>query len=153
MQGPVENTYFDPAFADIAYRTDMQFWGRRAGGAYMIDEQEERDRQRVLRNWKEECDSAALYEALAAIEENPQLRRVFGKLAASEHEHAAYWEGRLRSQGRPIPRFRPSLRTRIMAELARRLGVAFVIPSITVRELADQKRYSKQADALEAGLG
>src|SRR6202023_777502 len=108
--------------------------------------------QRVLRNWKEECDSAALYEALAEIDGNQHLRRVFGKLAASEHEHAAYWEERLRSQRRPVPKFRPSLRTRIMAELARRFGVAFVIPSITVRELADQKKYSMQEDAREAGL-
>jgi VIT1/CCC1 family predicted Fe2+/Mn2+ transporter len=113
---------------------------------------EQRDVQRVLRNWKEECDSAALYDALASIEANPRLRHVFGKLAASEREHAAYWEERLRLQGRAVPRFRPSLRTRLMVSLARRLGVGFVIPSITVRELADQERYAKQKDAQEAGL-
>lgn len=106
----------------------------------------------MLHNWKEECDSAALYEALSEVEGNPRLRKVFGKLAASEHEHAAYWEQRLRSQGRPVPRFRPSFRTRIMAELARKFGVAFVIPSITVRELADQDKYSRQEDARQAGL-
>jgi vacuolar iron transporter family protein len=118
----------------------------------MTDDKERREWARVLRNWKEERDSAALYEALAQIEGNPRLRRVFGKLAASEHEHASYWEQRLRSQGRPVPRFRPSARTRIMAELARRFGVAFVIPSITVRELADQEKYSRQEDARQAGL-
>jgi len=118
----------------------------------MTEDDERHEWKRVLHNWKEECDSAALYEALAEVEGNPRLRRVFGKLAASEHEHAAYWEQRLRSQGWPVPRFRPSFRTRIIAELARKFGVAFVIPSITVRELADQEKYSRQEDARQAGL-
>jgi hypothetical protein len=47
---------------------------------------EKPDLQRILRNWREECDSAALYEALALIEVDSQLGRVFGKLAASERE-------------------------------------------------------------------
>ena len=80
----------------------------------MTADNEQHEWKRVLHNWKEECDSAALYEALAEAEGNPRLRRVFGKLAASEHEHAAYWEQRLRSQGRLVPRFRPSFRTRII---------------------------------------
>jgi VIT1/CCC1 family predicted Fe2+/Mn2+ transporter len=107
---------------------------------------------RVLRYWMDERDSAALYLALAALERNPRLSRVFGKLAASEREHCAFWEKRLHSQGRSVPEFRPSLRTRILIALARRFGVAFVIPSITVRELADRDRYSTQEDATAAGL-
>src|SRR5207245_2471682 len=99
-------------------------------------------RARVLRYWMDERDSAALYLALAALERNPRLSRVFSKLAASEREHCAFWEERLQSQGRSVPEFRPSLRTRIVIALARRFGVAFVIPSITVRELADRDRYS-----------
>src|SRR5712691_2727261 len=46
---------------------------------------------RMLRNWMDERDSAALYLALAALECNPRLSRVFGKLAASEREHGAFW--------------------------------------------------------------
>lgn len=106
----------------------------------------------MLRNWIDERDSAALYLALAAIERNPHLSRVFGKLAASEREHCAFWEERLRSSGRSVPEFRPSLRTRILVVLAQRFGVAFVIPSITARELADRDRYSGQQDAAAAGL-
>jgi VIT1/CCC1 family predicted Fe2+/Mn2+ transporter len=51
-----------------------------------------------------------------------------------------------------MPVFRVSLRTRILTGLARRFGVAFVIPSIAVRELADRDRYSDQDDAATAGL-
>jgi VIT1/CCC1 family predicted Fe2+/Mn2+ transporter len=39
-----------------------------------------------------------------------------------------------------------------MAMLARKFGVAFVVPSITMREIADQESYSSQEDAREAGL-
>ena len=113
---------------------------------------EPRDHERVLRNWRDERDSAALYEALASIERNPRLSSVFRKLAASELEHSEYWAERLRAEGKPVPAFRPSQRTRIMAQLARRFGVAFVIPNITARELADRDRYSNQEDAKAAGL-
>lgn len=113
---------------------------------------EQREHERVLSNWRDERDSAALYEALAAIERNPRLRSVFSKLAASELEHAEYWAQRLRLDGQAVPEFRPSHRTRIMAGLAQRFGVAFVIPNITARELADRDRYSNQEDAKAAGL-
>jgi vacuolar iron transporter family protein len=107
---------------------------------------------RLLRNWKAERDSAALYQALAGIERNASLSGVFTKLAASEREHSAFWEERLRSAGYPIPQFQPSLRTRMLTQLARQFGVAFVIPSITSRELADRDHYSEQEDARAAGL-
>ena len=113
---------------------------------------EPREHERVLRNWRDERDSAALYEALATIERNPRLSNVFRKLAASELEHSEYWAERLRAEGKPVPAFRPCQRTRIMAGLARRFGVAFVIPNITARELADRDRYSNQEDAKAAGL-
>lgn len=107
---------------------------------------------RLLRNWKAERDSAALYQALAAIERNSSLSSVFNKLAASEREHSTFWEERLRSMGHRVPPFQPSLRTRMLTRLARQFGVAFVIPSITSRELADRDLYSDQEDAKAAGL-
>jgi len=108
--------------------------------------------ERLLRYWKAERDSAALYEALAAIERNVSLRNVFHKLAAAELEHSTFWEERLRLAGHPIPQFAPSLRTRLLIGLARQFGVAFVIPSITSRELSDRDHYSAQDDASAAGL-
>jgi VIT1/CCC1 family predicted Fe2+/Mn2+ transporter len=100
----------------------------------------------MLRNWRDERDSAVLYDALAGIERNPRLSGVFRKLAASERGHCAYWEEQLRSQHRTVPQFRSSLRTRLTIGLARRFGVGFVLPNITIRELADGDRYSSQPD-------
>jgi len=96
---------------------------------------------RLLRNLQAERDSAALYQALAAIERNGSLSSVFNKLAASEREHSTFWEERLRSMGHAVPQFQPSLRTRMLTQLARQFGVAFVIPSITSRELSDRDHY------------
>ena len=107
---------------------------------------------RILRNWKDERDSAALYGALASLERNPRLVKVFSKLADSEREHSAYWEARLREAGQTAPKFRPSVRTRMLIRLAQQFGVAFVVPSIASRELADRDRYSTQEDASSAGL-
>jgi VIT1/CCC1 family predicted Fe2+/Mn2+ transporter len=106
----------------------------------------------MLRNWRDERDSAALYEALATLEHNPRISRVFSKLAQSEYAHCAYWETRLRTLGQIVPNFRPSWRTRVMMRLAQQFGVTLVVPSIATRELADHNRYSHQADASAAGL-
>jgi vacuolar iron transporter family protein len=113
---------------------------------------EQSERTRVLRNWRDERDSAALYAALAEAEGNARLSRVFAKLAAAECEHSEFWEERLRAAGETVPPYQVSPRTRLMAALARRFGAAFVMPSITARELADHDRYSRQEDAIAAGL-
>jgi len=106
----------------------------------------------ALRAWQDERDSATVYEALASLEGNPHLSRLFRKLAVAELEHSAYWQERLKALGQVVPAYNPSLRTRILVELARRFGLAFVIPSITARELADRDRYANQGDASSVGL-
>jgi len=107
---------------------------------------------RFARNLVAERESAALYEALAAAERDPQQRRVYLALAASERAHASYWERRLSLGGAVPPPHSVSLRARLLAQLARWFGSGFVIPTITVRELRDQADYARQSDAAGAGL-
>jgi len=113
---------------------------------------EQRELRDALHSWQDERDSAAVYEALASIERNPRLSRLFRKLAAAEYDHSAFWQRRLEAVGQSVPAYSPSLRTRILVALARRFGVGFVIPSLTARELADRDRYANQEDAGSAGL-
>ncbi|HYB32178.1 MAG TPA: VIT1/CCC1 transporter family protein [Steroidobacteraceae bacterium] len=110
------------------------------------------ERTRLLRNWRAEHDSAALYAALARLDRDPQQSRVYHELACAERRHAVFWEERLRAAGQPLPSFRPSLRTRILIQLAGRLGIGFVVPSVIAREMRDQDHYAGQDDARTAGL-
>jgi VIT1/CCC1 family predicted Fe2+/Mn2+ transporter len=110
------------------------------------------DEARLLRNWRDELDSAALYAALARIERDPQQRGIYEDLASAELRHAAFWEERLRSAGQRVPPFHAALRTRILIHLARRLGIGFVVPSVIAREMKDRDAYAGQDDARSAGL-
>ena len=51
---------------------------------------------RLLRNLRDELDSAALYAAFAQLERDPRQRQVYAELASAERRHAMFWHGRLR---------------------------------------------------------
>jgi VIT1/CCC1 family predicted Fe2+/Mn2+ transporter len=102
---------------------------------------------RYRKNLQDEIDSAALYRGLAEAERSPELREVFLRLAAIEEEHAQFWEQQLRELGVPVPQLRPGWRTRVLIALARHLGAALVLPTVTAREWADQAKYDAQPEA------
>ncbi|MBO9405201.1 MAG: VIT1/CCC1 transporter family protein [Thermomicrobium sp.] len=107
---------------------------------------------RYRKNLQDEIDSAALYRGLAEAEQSPELREVFLRLAAMEEEHARFWEQKLRELGVPVPQLRPGWRTRVLLALARHLGAALVLPTVTAREWADQAKYDAQPEAAVTAL-
>lgn len=112
----------------------------------------EQDIARYLANWQDEVDSAALYQAVATAESNPQLADVYKKLAAAEEQHAAFWEGKLRDAGRTVPPRKIGWRTRVLASLAKRFGPQFVLPTINQMEQADSSSYDTQPEATHTSL-
>ncbi len=106
---------------------------------------------RFLDNRQKEIDGAALYRALAAAEAQPQMARLYGKLAETEEHHAAAWEKRLSKLKVAYSPRRPTWRVRIMIWLSRRFGAQFILPTVTSNEVADSKAYSAQPEA-EAAL-
>jgi vacuolar iron transporter family protein len=104
-------------------------------------------RQWLLHHWMAEHDSAALYAALARFEPDVEQSRTYRALAAAERLHAAFWEKRLRAAGHVVPHHRPSLRTRLLIELARWFGAGFIAPSITAREMRDRDHYATLGDS------
>jgi predicted membrane protein (TIGR00267 family) len=82
---------------------------------------------------------------------DPRQREVYEELTSAERRHAQFWETRLRSAGRSLPAFRPSLRTALLIQLARRFGSGFVMPSVVAREMRDRDEYTDQEDAHAAG--
>lgn len=109
-------------------------------------------RARYRANLQGEVDSAALYRTLAGAETNPDIAKVYNKLAAIEEAHAEFWRSRLRASGNTVPGLHPDLRTQALRWLARRFGPQFVLPAVNTLEHLDSGQYDKQPDAAAAGL-
>jgi VIT1/CCC1 family predicted Fe2+/Mn2+ transporter len=105
------------------------------------------DRDRYRANWQDEIDSAALYRALAVLEEDARLAEVYRRLAATEEQHAGVWEDRLRASGAAVPARRPGWRTRLLIAVARRFGTQLVLPTLTDLERADSRGYDDQPES------
>ena len=106
------------------------------------------DIKRYRDNLRDELDGAALYTAIAAAEPDPLRKDLFLQLAQAEARHAELWRGKLAAAGiKEEERYVPSLRTRLLAKLARRFGPAFVMPTIAAAESSDRNKYASQADA------
>src|SRR2546427_1469823 len=104
------------------------------------------DARRYLENWQDEVDSASQYAERAASEEAPRLAKVSANLAAMEEGPVAFWGGRLRKAGAPVPPRRPSWRSRVLVGIARRLGPDLVLATIAAKEEVDQNAYVKQPE-------
>jgi VIT1/CCC1 family predicted Fe2+/Mn2+ transporter len=107
---------------------------------------------RYTANIQGEVDSAALYRALAEAEQNPDLAKIYDKLASVEEEHAAFWAEQLKKIGRHPPSLKPSFRSKVLAWMARRFGPGVVLPTIDTLEQIDSGQYDKQHEAVAGGL-
>jgi VIT1/CCC1 family predicted Fe2+/Mn2+ transporter len=107
---------------------------------------------RYRSNLQGERDSAVLYRALADAESNPQLKEVYGRLAAVEEAHAEFWRKRLSGLGASSVGRGPGWRTRVLAWAARRFGPEMVLPLVNSLERADFDKYDAQPEAVSAGL-
>lgn len=105
------------------------------------------DRHRFQANWQAESEAVFLYRKLGANEPNPRLKEVYERLAANEEKHVAIWAGKLREGGFEPKGFRPGLKTRVLALLAKRLGAGSVIPLIASIEKGAAGEYAGQGDA------
>ncbi len=69
-------------------------------------------------NWFHERESAWLYLRVAETEPDPRKQELFRSLGAAAERQAQHWEQTLR----PVPKFTPTLRARIVVRLVRWLG-------------------------------
>lgn len=107
---------------------------------------------RYRNNLQGEVDSSALYRTLSEVEENPQLSKIFDRLATIEDAHAEFWRAKLVKAGIVVPALRPSRRTRILSWLARRMGISFILPTVNILEQADVGSYDNQPEAVAGRL-
>jgi VIT1/CCC1 family predicted Fe2+/Mn2+ transporter len=73
--------------------------------------------------WREEMQSAWLYDVLAAKEPHKVRAALFATLAREARDQAIHWQSRLVDEGGSVPEFAPSARARVVAVLVRFLGV------------------------------
>jgi VIT1/CCC1 family predicted Fe2+/Mn2+ transporter len=112
----------------------------------------ESDIRRFRANYQDEVDGAELYRLLAAAESDPHLKDLYERLGVTEQRHLALWEKKLVEAGAPVPKYRPSFRTRLIGFLARRFGTRAVAPIISRMESTVTGIYDTQPEAVEANL-
>src|SRR5258705_9989680 len=90
-------------------------------------------------------DAAWLYRALARVEANPQRRAIFDNLAKVEDEHVERWRSLFHEHGGEVPSHSPSIRSRLLAAVARLFGSGAVLPLIIAEESREVGSYLRLA--------
>jgi VIT1/CCC1 family predicted Fe2+/Mn2+ transporter len=104
------------------------------------------DVRRFAANRQDEIDSAAQYRAMADVETDEAVARVYRELADVEDRHATFWEAQLAARGASVGPRRPSWRARVLAWTARKFGARMILPTVASREAAGRDDYALQAE-------
>ena len=108
------------------------------------------DIARYRQNYLVEMDGIELYRALAAAEKDEKRAVTFRKMARTEERHARRWVRLIETAGFQVPDYRPTIRVRVLAWMAKHFGTQRVIPIISSLEASDEPGYRNQPEA--AGL-
>jgi VIT1/CCC1 family predicted Fe2+/Mn2+ transporter len=95
-------------------------------------------------NLKDELDGAALYEAMAANEKDPDRASIFTELAEEERRHAAIWVQKLQDAGAEPVSGAVGAKARFLMFVARCLGTNTVFPMVQAIEKGANASYSGQ---------
>lgn len=94
----------------------------------------------IHENWREEMRSAYLYGILAESEGNVLHKKLFLDLKHAAEKQADMWIAKIKQENLPLPKpFKPELRTRLVAWLARVLGaerIHFMLAAMKIRGMA-----------------
>jgi VIT1/CCC1 family predicted Fe2+/Mn2+ transporter len=95
-----------------------------------------------LESWREEKRSAYLYRAVSDAESGTPRQILFLELARAADKQAGLWEQEARKTGVEIPaKFRPDLRTRLVAWLVGRLGPRSLKPVLAAMKVRGMSLY------------
>ena len=92
-------------------------------------------------HWQDEADAAYLYRLLAAAERDPKKSDLYRRLAEVEDRHVKIWANLIREHGGNPGTFRPSARTKLLANLGKLLGPNFLLPMLLAEEGREVKGY------------
>ena len=106
------------------------------------------DVARYRQNYLVEMDGIELYRALAAAEKDERRAVIFRKMAQTEERHARRWVRLIETAGFTVPDYRPTVRVRVLAWMAKHFGTHRVIPIISSLEASDEPGYLNQPEAV-----
>ncbi len=107
------------------------------------------DSRRFRRHLADERQGAAVYRAMAGRTDG-QTRDILLGLAEAEERHAEHWVSALEALGEEVDNPGGRQRGGLLGFLARRVGVAAVVPLLERREAAELDRYESEPMATEA---
>ena len=108
------------------------------------------DVQTSLENLKLERDAIVLYDALAAIENDPRRAGAFQRIAANERRHADVWSAKLTELGADVPPAGgPRARVRFIVLVARVFGTKAVTDLVKALEGDEEEAYDAQGTSPE----
>lgn len=95
-------------------------------------------------NLKDELDGAALYEAMAANEKDPDRASIFTELTEEERRHAAIWVQKIQDAGAEPAPGAVGAKARFLILVARLLGTSSVFPIVQAIEKGANSAYAGQ---------
>jgi len=101
---------------------------------------------------QEEVDGIYMYRVLHEIEQDEELKDVYGRLITTEERHLHVWQDQLRAAGVDATPGAPTRRARILMWIARRLGTDMVLPVIKTFEMGAEGMYAGDAIAEQERL-
>jgi VIT1/CCC1 family predicted Fe2+/Mn2+ transporter len=110
------------------------------------------DLKRYRQNLQDEVDGAAMYLALAGIEEEPSLVELYQRLAATEQRHGNLWREKLSEAGADPGDPKVSKRARVLIWLSRRMGTSVLVSTIAKDEKSGQFMYDDQPETAGTSL-
>jgi VIT1/CCC1 family predicted Fe2+/Mn2+ transporter len=112
------------------------------------------DTDQSLENLRLERDAILLYDALAAIEKNPDRAAAFGRIAANERRHADIWATKLTERGLEVPPApaRPRMRVAFIVLIARLFGTRSVSDLVSALEGDEEDIYESQSSPEVAAI-
>lgn len=106
------------------------------------------DLKSLRSNWAAETRMADVYESLADVASNPRARRRLKVLAETERRHAQAWAELLASCGVQISDRRPQVTARLLAVLARVVGIGPALALAGVAEGQVLRSYLAQVSTV-----
>src|SRR5256886_981503 len=108
----------------------------------------ESDVKSLRSNWAGEERMASVYESLAAVASNPRARARLKTLAETERRHAQAWAELLASCGVKVSERRPYMTARVLAALARVVGIGPALALAGVAEGQVLRAYLSQVSTV-----